>query len=188
MPTHGHSGQRAGVCGEAEGPGRFGQTQSLLWPWPWGWPWGLSHRTNTWAPRHRGVCPTPIQAPSSVATALTSFSQFCWWVCLEEAEGSALAGFSNPDFQGVQLSPSCPGRRRLPAQPCQLSRQAEERALSQETRVPRLCPGCVVLCASVSSPVKRTWRWPSCCLTTGWFEEFVRHHSGKEGWKVQMCL
>lgn len=68
------------------------------------------------------VCPTPRQAPSSVAMELTSFSRFCpgqsGGVCLEEAEGSALAGFSNPDFQGVQLHPRCPHSG------CQLGRQA----------------------------------------------------------------
>lgn len=73
-----------------------------------GWSQGLSHRANTWAHRHKSVCPPPTQAPSSVATQLTSSTQFCWWLCLEEAEGNVLAGFSNPEFQGVQLCPRCP--------------------------------------------------------------------------------
>lgn len=88
----------------SRGPREVRADRARLWPWPW----GLSHRANTQAHRHRSVCPAPMQAPSSLATALTSFSQCCRWVCLEEAEGSALAGFSNPAFQGVQRSPRCP--------------------------------------------------------------------------------
>ena len=65
-----------------------------------------------------------------MATAFTSFSGSCWWVCLED---SVLEGFSNPDFQGVQLTPNALPESGSTTLPCQQGRQAQDTALGLET-------------------------------------------------------
>ena len=121
--------------------------------------------------RHRGVCPTPIQAPSSVTTAFSSFSQFCWWVCLE---GSALAGFSNPDFQGAQLTPDALAEGGSTLGHASWAGRHRKEHWARRPELPSLCPGRVGLLASVSSSVKWAWQALSCCLNTGQFGERVR--------------
>lgn len=83
LPKHGHSDQRAGVCGELRDLGDVDRHRACLWPWPW----GLSHRANTQGSQTQERLSHSHQAPPGHGADL--FLSILLVGVLEETEGRA---------------------------------------------------------------------------------------------------
>ena len=115
LPKHRRSDQRAGACGELRAPGDLGGHRARLWPRPW----GLSHRANTQGPwtQERLSLPGPLLRGHGVYLFLSV-------LLVGVSRGQCASRISNPDFQGVQLTPNALPESGCMTLPCQQGRQA----------------------------------------------------------------